>query len=122
MADFCIYPRVARQLNDGAQEGITAVLTASTTDVLSHVAIRARSQGVLLATCYDATELEGLKARKGEQASLARLEVASRVPDARLVDVGRVLAAKNYQVTCLGPAMASKCGCRSDRGGAGVRA
>ncbi|KAI3428303.1 hypothetical protein D9Q98_006682 [Chlorella vulgaris] len=35
---------------------------------------------------------------KGEQASLARLEVASRVPDARLVDVGRVLAAKNYQV------------------------
>jgi hypothetical protein len=48
---------------------------------------------------------------KGEQASLARLEVASRVPDARLVDVGRVLAAKNYQVSCSGPGPASKRGC-----------
>lgn len=32
-----------------AQENVTAVLTASTTDVLSHVAIRARSQKVNLA-------------------------------------------------------------------------
>lgn len=36
--------------------GVTAVLTESTTDVLSHVAIRARSQGVLLATCFDEAE------------------------------------------------------------------
>lgn len=32
-----------------------AVLTSSPTDVLSHIAIRARAQGVLLATCFDAT-------------------------------------------------------------------
>lgn len=35
-------------------ENVTAVLTQSATDILSHVAIRARSQGVLLATCFDA--------------------------------------------------------------------
>lgn len=32
-------------------EGVVCLLTRSATDVLSHVAIRARSQGVLLATC-----------------------------------------------------------------------
>lgn len=36
------------------QEGIAAILTSSPTDVLSHIAIRARAQGVLLATCFDA--------------------------------------------------------------------
>ena len=36
------------------QEGVAAVLTSSPTDVLSHIAIRARAQGVLLATCFDA--------------------------------------------------------------------
>ena len=45
------------------QEGITAVLTSSPTDVLSHVAIRARSQGVLLATCFDEAELGNLEVR-----------------------------------------------------------
>ncbi|KAG2496808.1 hypothetical protein HYH03_005215 [Edaphochlamys debaryana] len=33
--------------------GVVAVLTKSTTDVLSHLSIRARSQRVLLATCFD---------------------------------------------------------------------
>lgn len=33
--------------------GVQAVLTRSATDVLSHIAIRARCQGVLLATCFD---------------------------------------------------------------------
>lgn len=37
------------------------MLTASPTDVLSHVAIRARSQGVLLATCFNESQLEALK-------------------------------------------------------------
>jgi hypothetical protein len=44
--------------------GVTAVLTESTTDVLSHVAIRARSQGVLLATCFDEAEWARLTAMK----------------------------------------------------------
>eukprot|EP00882_Tetradesmus_deserticola_P000936 GHRQ01001016.1.p1 GENE.GHRQ01001016.1~~GHRQ01001016.1.p1 ORF type:complete len:749 (+),score=345.34 GHRQ01001016.1:55-2301(+) len=42
--------------------GISAVLTKSSTDVLSHVAIRARSQGVLLATCFDDAEWRRLTA------------------------------------------------------------
>ena len=37
------------------------MLTSSPTDVLSHVAIRARSQGVLLATCFDEAELGNLE-------------------------------------------------------------
>ena len=52
------------------QEGVTAVLAASTTDVLSHVAIRARSQGVLLATCFNAGELSHFKENAGKQVSL----------------------------------------------------
>lgn len=40
----------------GVHVGVTAVLTESSTDVLSHVAIRARSQGVLLASCFDDAE------------------------------------------------------------------
>lgn len=45
--------------------GVTAVLTRSSLDVLSHVAIRARSQGVLLVSCCDAAawgKLAGLSA------------------------------------------------------------
>ena len=51
----------ATKCNWRVQVGVTAVLTASPTDVLSHVAIRARSQGVLLATCVDEAQLETLK-------------------------------------------------------------
>jgi hypothetical protein len=51
----------AIQCDCRVQMGVTAVLTASPTDVLSHVAIRARSQGVLLATCFDEAQLEALK-------------------------------------------------------------
>ena len=52
------------------QENVTAVLTASTTDVLSHVAIRARSQHVLLATCFDEAELESLRDLDGSTVAL----------------------------------------------------
>lgn len=37
-------------------DGVVALLTRSSTDVLSHVAIRARTQGVLLAGCSDEEE------------------------------------------------------------------
>ena len=53
------------------QENITAVLTHSATDVLSHVAIRARSQGVLLATCFDEAALDSMKALEGKTVTLA---------------------------------------------------
>ena len=52
------------------QESVTAVLTASTTDVLSHVAIRARSQRVLLATCFEEAQLSALKQLEGSTVSL----------------------------------------------------
>lgn len=50
--------------------GITAVLTRSATDVLSHVAIRARSQGVLLATCFDDAEWAAAHKQVGHQVSI----------------------------------------------------
>ena len=47
------------------------MLTHSATDVLSHVAIRARSQGVLLATCFDEAALDSIKALEGKNVTLA---------------------------------------------------
>jgi alpha-glucan,water dikinase len=41
-------------------DGVVALLTRSSTDVLSHVAIRARTQGVLLAGCSDVEEWKHL--------------------------------------------------------------
>ncbi|KAI3425011.1 hypothetical protein D9Q98_008393 [Chlorella vulgaris] len=55
--------------NEDIPEGVVAVLTSSTTDVLSHIAIRARAQGVLLATCFDEQELEGIKGKAGSHVS-----------------------------------------------------
>lgn len=52
------------------QENVTAVLTSSPTDVLSHVAIRARSQGVLLATCFDDAALSSIKQLQGKNVRL----------------------------------------------------
>lgn len=52
------------------QENVTAVLTSSPTDVLSHVAIRARSQGVLLATCFDDAALSSIKQMEGKNVQL----------------------------------------------------
>eukprot|EP00798_Chlamydomonas_sp_ICE-L_P020028 gene20028-26744_t len=49
---------------------ITAVLTRSLTDVLSHVAIRARSQKCLLASCMDENEWRELIAMEGKHAML----------------------------------------------------
>jgi alpha-glucan,water dikinase len=47
-------------------EGTLAVLTAGSVDVVSHVAIRARNQGVLLATCYDVETFEKLRSWEGQ--------------------------------------------------------
>jgi alpha-glucan,water dikinase len=47
-------------------EGVLAVLTSGSVDVVSHVAIRARNQGVLLATCYDVETFEKLRSWEGQ--------------------------------------------------------
>jgi alpha-glucan, water dikinase len=48
----------------GAEEipqGVTAVVTSDTPDLVSHVSVRARNARILFATCFDAAELERLK-------------------------------------------------------------
>lgn len=47
--------------NEDIPENVVAVITGSATDVLSHVAIRARAQNVLLASCFDPSVLEELR-------------------------------------------------------------
>ncbi|BBN15806.1 hypothetical protein MPTK1_7g01010 [Marchantia polymorpha subsp. ruderalis] len=46
--------------------GVTAVLSSSTTDILSHVSIRARNNKVLLASCSDSEEFETMKRMEGK--------------------------------------------------------
>ena len=53
---------------DGLEDipaGVTAVVTGATVDVLAHVALRARAQGVLLAACLDSDVLASLTALAG---------------------------------------------------------
>jgi len=57
-------------------EGIVAVITGSAVDVLSHVALRARAQGVLLASCLDGAEFDALQARFTGSASDVHLSVS----------------------------------------------
>ncbi|KAK9862996.1 hypothetical protein WJX84_004122 [Apatococcus fuscideae] len=52
-------------------ENVRAVLTSSPTDVLSHVAIRARAQDVLLASCFAPEELQQMEALQGRHVSLS---------------------------------------------------
>ena len=58
----------------GGQEeipsAVSAVITARDVDVLSHLAIRARNAGVLLASCLDERQVERLKALEGRPVTL----------------------------------------------------
>eukprot|EP00899_Mesostigma_viride_P013200 jgi/Mesvir1/21881/Mv01950-RA.1 len=47
--------------------GVVGVITTSNVDVLSHVAIRARNQKVLLATCHDDSEFDKLLRFEGKK-------------------------------------------------------
>lgn len=53
-------------------EGVTAVIAPDVTDIVSHVAVRARNAGLLFASCYDPETLNQLRAMSGR---LIRLEV-----------------------------------------------
>jgi len=59
-------------------EDISAVITPDSTDVLAHVAIRARNSGILFAVCYNAKKLESLKSLAGKYVSL-RITAAGEV-------------------------------------------
>jgi alpha-glucan,water dikinase len=54
-------------------EGVTAVIAPDVTDVVSHVAVRARNSGLLFAACYDAELLQRLKSFRGRH---LRLEIS----------------------------------------------
>lgn len=47
--------------NEDIPLNVECVITSQSTDVLSHIAIRARAQSVLLATCYDPVVLDNIK-------------------------------------------------------------
>jgi alpha-glucan, water dikinase len=51
--------------------GVVAVLTTTPVDLLSHIAIRARNAGVMLASCADKDQWAALVARDGELGKLA---------------------------------------------------
>ncbi|MBF0319815.1 MAG: hypothetical protein HQL01_08445 [Nitrospirae bacterium] len=51
--------------------GVTAVISPDMTDIVSHVAVRARNARILFATCYDAATLDSLRAMSGRYAALA---------------------------------------------------
>lgn len=52
-------------------EGVTAVITPGTVDLVSHIAVRARNARLLFASCYDRQCMERLKALKGRVLNLA---------------------------------------------------
>jgi alpha-glucan,water dikinase len=51
-------------------EGVRAVITPSSVDLVSHVAVRARNANLLFATCYDRTTFDKLKATQGSTIEL----------------------------------------------------
>lgn len=52
--------------NEDISQGVIAVLTPDTTDIVSHVAIRARNAGLLFASCYDSETIARLKSFDGK--------------------------------------------------------
>jgi alpha-glucan,water dikinase len=69
-------------------EGVTAVLTADSPDLVSHVAVRARNIGVLFATCFENEEYQRLKAQAGKTLSLL-VTPAGDVEQTEATDAGR---------------------------------
>jgi alpha-glucan,water dikinase len=51
-------------------EGVRAVLTSRSVDLVSHVAVRARNAGLLFATCFDAATFAELKRQEGQHIEL----------------------------------------------------
>ncbi|MCL5024585.1 MAG: hypothetical protein M1497_14720 [Nitrospirae bacterium] len=51
--------------NEEIPQGVDGIVTPSVTDVLSHIAVRARNAGILFATCYDSDELDHLRSLRG---------------------------------------------------------
>lgn len=89
----CLRPRQSSVVVVLFQDGIQAILTSSATDVLSHIAIRARAQGVLLATCFDGEELKGIEELVGAMV-VATVLPTGAVEVVKQVEDGTAVAAK----------------------------
>lgn len=50
--------------------GVTGVITPDSTDIVSHIAVRARNSKVLFAVCYDSKEFDKYKALEGQRIGL----------------------------------------------------
>ena len=51
-------------------EGVTAIIAPDVTDIVSHVAVRARNANILFASCLSAATLQKLKAMRGQSLQL----------------------------------------------------
>lgn len=88
---------------------VIAVLTPDDTDIVSHVAIRARNANVLFATCYDLAIIEHLKSLRGQWIALQTTpagDVAYEVVSGDLVREARpsstnIGAANSLQRICV---------------------
>ena len=56
-------------------KGVTAVITPSSVDLVSHVAVRARNNHLLFATCYERNTFDNLKAESGKVLSLSLIHI-----------------------------------------------
>jgi alpha-glucan,water dikinase len=57
--------------DEAPPRGVAAVISPDTTDIVSHVAVRARNSGILFATCYDTDCFDRLKSLEGRVISLS---------------------------------------------------
>jgi len=72
--DFSQNTVIIADIITGAEEipaNISAIITPDTTDIVSHVAIRARNAKVLFATCYDSDTIAQLKSIRGHWLQLS---------------------------------------------------
>ncbi len=72
--DFSQNTVIIADIITGAEEipaNISAIITPDTTDIVSHVAIRARNARVLFATCYDSDTITQLKSLRGHRLRLS---------------------------------------------------
>ena len=81
--------------NEDIPEGVSAVITTATVDLVSHAAVRARNGHVLFATCFDPAPYENLKKLNGKTLALevnAGGDVQYRESSAAAAQTGREAA------------------------------
>jgi alpha-glucan,water dikinase len=70
-------------------ESVTAVIAPDVTDIVSHVAVRARNAGLLFASCYDAEILKRIKALNGRTVRVGVNPAGDVIVEEAAVDTAR---------------------------------